>query len=241
MREALKNLINAIKGTKVTAEHEKFAQLMAFAEEVAALNPRGLIDLARLYLRPLQTELLFSCAERPLHSARAEVTPENLFMPDLRLNLAGHWNYPQLESNSFQINLATDPVLPCPWHRKRYSSAIAYIGDGKEMGSWEQDSNHRLIVLQPWGIACVAGGNHSIASGILGGQGTLTPTEVWDMYRLLETVVCDGRHYLETKTKKPICEMSDHRIGALFELGRLMRRHRVVPLHKSKVTELEMS
>lgn len=237
MREVLKKLVDAVRGAKVTAEHKKFAQLMEFAEDVAALNPHGLIDVTRLLLRPLQTDLMLSCAEKPMHSARHEVSAANLFMPGLRLTLAGHWNYPRLESNYFQVDLAADPVLPCPWRRDRYANAIANIGDGKKMGSWEQDSNHGLIVLQPWGIVCVIGGNHSIASGILGGQGKLTPTEAYDMYGLLETVKCDGRHYLETKTQKPICEMNDYRIGALFEIGRLMRRHNVVPLLNSDAKE----
>jgi hypothetical protein len=40
-----------------------FQAIMYFAEDMAQQNPRGLIDIVRALLRPLQAELLISAIE----------------------------------------------------------------------------------------------------------------------------------------------------------------------------------
>lgn len=201
---------------------------MELATEVAAINPQGLADVVRLYTRPLQTDLLLSSAQRPLHAARAEIAPHSLFMPGARMTLTDHWRYPKLDASQFSVDLAKDPVLPCPWHRDRYVSALASIGEGKKCGPWVQDRNHSVALLLPWGIACVFGGNHSMAAGILGAEGVVIPVEAWDMSGLLSKVRCDGIHYIEVETGKPVCEMRDPKMGAVFEIGRLMQGARSI-------------
>lgn len=151
-------------------------------------------------------------------------------MPGARMDLTDNWRYPQLDADKFLVNLAKDPVLPCPWHRDRYASTLSTIGVGKKSGTWEQDRNHSVAVLLPWGIACVFGGNHSIAAGILAGEGEVKPIEVWDMGGILAKVHCDGLHYIETATGKPVCEMRDPRMGAIFEVGRLLEKHQLTPM-----------
>ncbi len=221
------------KPSKESLERQaEFTNLVALALEVAADNPRGLIDVVRLYMRPLQTSLLLSCALRPLHGAMDEIAPYQLFMPGVRMELTDHCRYPKLDADSYVVDLAKDPVLPCPWHRDRYVSALATIGSEKKSGAWEQDNNHSVAVLLPWGIACVFGGNHSIASGILCAEGSITPVEAWDMSGLLDKVRCDGLNYIEVDGDKPVCAMHDPKIGAVFEIGRLMREHGITPLRK---------
>lgn len=219
------------KPSKASLDRQaEFSNLMELANEVAAKDPRGLIDVVRLYTRPIQTDFLLLCAQRPLHGAKADASPDRLFMPGARLELTEHSHYDQLDSAKFMVDLGKDPVLTCPWHRDRYTNALATIGPGKESGSWKQDRNHSVVALLPWGIVCVFGGNHSIAAGIIGGQGRVTPCEVWDMTGLLEKVRCDGLHYIEIESSKPICPMHDARLGAVFEIGRLMGLHQVTPL-----------
>lgn len=219
--------------SKTSLERQaEFLNLVELAKEVANENPRGLLDVMRLYIRPLQTDLLLSCAQRPKHRARAEIAPHELFMPGVRLELTDHWRYPQLDADGFSVDLAKDPVLPCPWHRDRYVNALATIGTGKVSGAWEQDRNHSAAVILPWGIACVFGGNHSMAVGILGGEGDVTPCEAWNMAGLLDKVRCDGLHYIEVQTGKPLCEVHNPKMGAVFEIGRLMLAHGITPLRK---------
>jgi hypothetical protein len=78
-------------------------------------------------------------------------------------------------------------------------------------------------VWLPWGISFVGGGNHSIAAGIIGGGGYVTPAEVYDMSALLDMVQCDGQHYRETSTQNVLADVSDERVAAVFEIGRLMQ------------------
>jgi hypothetical protein len=230
------------KPSKESLERQaEFTNLVQLVHDVASNDPRGLIDVVRLYMRPLQTSLLLSCALRPLHGAMAEIAPHQLFMPGVRLELTDHWRYPKLDTDAYVVDLAKDPVLPCPWHRERYVSALATIGSGKKAGEWEQDPNHAVAVLLPWGIACVFGGNHSIAAGILGAEGSVTPCEVWDMEGLLDKVRCDGLNFIEIESGKVLCEMHNPHMGAVFELGRLMRAHGITPMQKPLYQVLEPS
>ncbi|MFS7180525.1 DUF6710 family protein [Serratia proteamaculans] len=58
------------------------------------------------------------------------------------------------------------------------------------------------------------GGNHSIASGVLAGEGEVIPDTVYDMRYLLDIVSTDGYYwYMSGK----ICErVSDYRTAAFF-------------------------
>lgn len=216
--------------TKASREQRKFFNLLKFARQVAEENPLALVDVVRLYLRPLQTELLLSCAESEMHGARGEIEIRSFFIPSGPAGLRDYWNYQRCDPQNFTVNLARDPVMPCPWHRHRYVDALAHIGQNKKCGQWQEDINHRVVVLLPWGIAFVIGGNHSIASGVMSAEGSITPVEVYEMGNLLDAVECDGRNFLSTGTKEPICGVRDYRIAALFEVGRLMRAHEVVPM-----------
>nr|WP_306439405.1 DUF6710 family protein [Klebsiella pneumoniae] len=83
-----------------------------------------------------------------------------------------------------------------------------------------QDINHRVTLWLPWRIGFVRGGNHSIASGVLAGEGEVIPDTVYDMRYLLDIVSTDGYYwYMSGK----ICErVSDYRTAAFFEIGRLL-------------------
>nr|WP_308859628.1 DUF6710 family protein [Klebsiella quasipneumoniae]WBR61639.1 hypothetical protein CCDJINMC_00123 [Klebsiella pneumoniae] len=94
-----------------------------------------------------------------------------------------------------------------------------HIGSAKG-NPWVQDINHRVTLWLPWRIGFVRGGNHSIASGVLAGEGEVIPDTVYDMRYLLDIVSTDGYYwYMSGK----ICErVSDYRTAAFFEIGRLL-------------------
>ena len=118
--------------------------------------------------------------------------------------------------------LADVGAVPVQGVRLTYTNALWSIGAQKGFDAWTQDGNHRLSVLLPWGIAFVHGGNHSIAAGILAGEGTLLAEEVLDATSLLDLVSCDGQHYRSKSTGKAIARVQDHRRAAVFEIGRLI-------------------
>ena len=200
---------------------------MELAQAIAETGPKGLADLIKLLLRPLQAELLVSAAENPIHGARSAIERPSFFAEGHAPSLFSESMYVQLPKENYRILLASYVVLPCPWERSRLTTTLAFIGNGKRWGKWQQDSNHAVTIWLPWGLAFVNGGNHSITAGILNGEGELTPREVFDMSPVLDRMRCDGRHYFNQETGKIITKVTDHRIAAVFEIGRLMRTHGV--------------
>lgn len=210
---------------------KKFDHILGFAQALAKNNPSALIDLVQILLRPLQSELLLSAIENEMHGARHEIEDYKFFMPYGPSNIQMAFDYPRLDSDKFLVQLNRDPVLPCPWHRSRYVGTLANIGNGKHCGNWKEDAiNHNITLWLPWGIAFVHGGNHSIAAGIVGGEGVLRPKEVHDMGKLLDLVQCDGKHYRSKQDNKVLDTVHNDNIAALFEVGRLMRHLHITPM-----------
>ncbi|WP_176052979.1 DUF6710 family protein [Paraburkholderia caribensis] len=202
----------------------QFENFMDMAREIAQRNPAALHDLVNLLLRPYQAEALVGVVENAAHQAPPSIVSSSFFFDDRRITPLSYGIGIKLAPDSFTVNLAKDTILPWPWNRQRIASALAYIGRGKSMGKWRQDPNHQVMLWLPWGISFVGGGNHSIAAGIIAGEGEVTPGEVRDMSALLDLVECDGRYYRETSSRKTIAAVEDERLAAVFEIGRLMRQ-----------------
>lgn len=211
-----------------------FAQLMHTANAIAEINPRGLTDLVRAIVRPYQSDYLLAVAEGGT-DARPDFEEKSLFGEEVRRRMfsdIGNYRLVRLPEEHFQIHLARDPVLPWPWKHDRYVSALAEIGTAKidpadiwnryHSGAWRQDSNHRVALWLPWGIGFVQGGNHSIAAGILAGEGVLTPAYVFDMSYLFSEIYADAESYREMGTGRKLGPVLNQRLAALFEIGRLM-------------------
>lgn len=201
----------------------QFDNLMGVAREISAQNPRGLADLVNAILRPLQAERLIAVAERSLHGSPGPITSTEFFMGQTSSGVFMKHENLRLAPEPFMVDLSRHIVLPTPWLRERFVSALSLIGTGKMNGQWQQDeANHLLILWLPWGIGFVTNGNHSIASGILMGEGRLTPTEVYDLSGVFKAITCNGRHYFDAINKTPIAPVTDQRRAAVFEIGRLM-------------------
>jgi hypothetical protein len=186
--------------------------------------------------------LLISSVEAEEHKSHKGVSSHNFFMPNCQnFELQSTWNKETLRSEDFLIHLNRDPVLPCPWNRSRYISNISHIGTNKILnkpvwsnygGEWKQDTtNHFVSIWLPWGIAFVNGGNHSISVGIINGEGTLVPKDVYDMSFLLEKVKCNGEHYILIENNEVLDTVNDIRIAAVFEIGRILHRNKIIPMH----------
>lgn len=207
----------------------RFRHILETAKEIAEINPRGLIDLLRAILRPMQSEYLLAVAELG-QDAVTDIDADVFFGQAAAGRMV---RGVELDPNHFRLQLARDIVLPWAWNQQRYVNALATIGASKgnpedenvpHQGAWRMDAfNHVVTLWLPWGIGFVGGGNHSITAGILAAEGELIPTEVYDMGHLLDEVHCDGRHYIETATGRLVDKVTCHRRAAAFELGRLMR------------------
>lgn len=206
-----------------------FENIIDMAHAVADKNPDALYDLVKLILRPIQAEAMLGVVENAEHEAPADIEGPTFFFNDDNF----YKNEPyerELPKEQFRVRLSTDVVLPWPWNRQRIANTLSSIGTSKAAGPWEQDfNNHCVLLWLPWGIAFVAGGNHSLTAGIVAGEGELVPEAVYDMSAMLDKVRCDGRNYHEAATGRKIAPVSDLRIAAVFEIGRLMMAHGVVP------------
>lgn len=197
-----------------------FDEIMRMAEAIAGQNPAGLRQLVRALLLPLQAEHLLAVAQLEQHKAPSHFDSYTFFFPLSKVaQSTDFWVQP---TPRVVLNLASDIVLPTPWERERYASALAHTGEGRARGAWRSDSNHAVSVWLPWRIGFVGGGNHSIAAGILSAQGELAATTVYEMSSLLDLVRCDGKHFINAKTGEKIGKVSDVRRAAVFEIGRML-------------------
>lgn len=199
-----------------------FEQLMMCARDIVTKNPAGLPGLIVAILRPLQAEQILSVAERADHTARSEITTARFFSKNFYFSLFDGLDCVALSADRYRLRLNKHLVLPTTWGKSSFVSAIAAIGTDKRQSCWRQDPNHRVTLLLPWGVGVVEGGSHSIAAGILAGDGELTPTKVLDFSLALAQYHCEGVKIIETSTGRVVGEMHDERFAAVFEIGRLM-------------------
>jgi hypothetical protein len=215
----------------VRSYKRRLAAFLELAGEVAAQEPRALVDLARLVGRPIQAAAMVRVLSIRGDSGVQAVEPDTLFFdtttpvtPDGRsLNdLTGRGAVDR------EIDLARDLVFPWPWCRERLRSSLANIGPGRPWGPWSEDlTNHRIVLWLPIGVAWVGGGNHSITVGIVHGEGRLTPTEVWDISTVYDHVRCDGRAFVRVHDGQRLAPVTSWEAAGLFEIGRLMVEHSV--------------
>ncbi len=224
-----RHVVSRVRHYLGSKQGQQFDNIMKMAHDVAERNPAALHDLVNMLLRPRQAEALVGVVESAEHQAPAGISAWKFFFDDRRVNPLSYHIWEKVEPEGFTVNLAKDAVFPGPWHRQRIVGTLVSIGAGKPLGKWTQDGNHQVMLWLPWGISFVAGGNHSIAAGIIGGEGIVVPGEVLDMSELLNMVTCDGRNYRETESQQIIAAVEDERIAAVFEIGRLMRKLKVQP------------
>jgi len=209
---------------KRMAMQREFNSLIEFATDLAEENPIALLDLVRMLLRPLQAEMLVDAAQKGKERDVPSIDERGFFWDD-QSRIFSLLSRTKRRRDQIEIHLNRDLILPWPWERNRLIKALSLIGKGKKWGRWKQDEvNHLVHLWLPWGISFVGGGNHSIAAGILAGEGKIIPTEIHDMSGIFRIVSCDGMDYLNKKDGSKIAPVSDPKVAAVFEIGRLMHK-----------------
>lgn len=203
-------------------ELSAFRYLVAQAHDIHKTNPAGLHALVTAILRPLQSEQILSVAEHAQHGATGEIAIWKLFSNAFFFSLFEECDCLRGDAKNYRVRFSRDIVLTTPWRRDRFTDALALIGEGKKLGTWTQDGNHSIALILPWNFGIVNGGNHSIAAGILGGEGEATPTDVYDLTPLLSRVYCDGEYYIDIASQARLAPVSNYRMAALYEIGRII-------------------
>lgn len=221
------------------AREQRYREVMAAADEVARIEPQALPALARMIARPLQATFVGEPLRYRMHDSRLSNDPDSLFFgqglpitPEGR-SLADLWRdkvagVDQTEnSHALWLTLSRDVVVPGPWNRERLVNCVSTIGRMRRDGPWEQDNNHQVSLMLPFGLGIVNGGNHSIAVGICNGEGAIMCDHLIDFSLAYDHVQYDGSSFMRSSDGKVLNHPKFEEPGMLFEIGRRMTQLRV--------------
>ena len=200
----------------LNSDKAKFEHVLSLA---ASLPSAARYNLLHALFRPIQSDYLLAVAAEG-QDARPTLDERQFFFQSLFDYISfEQLSHQKLVPDEYPLSLATDMVLPWPWSMNSYRGSLSI---GSLQGNpWRYDnSNHHVELWLPWRIGFVKGGNHSLAAGILAGEGTLLPVRVFDMDDLLRRVSTDGISWLAGG--KQIERVHDWRTAAFYELGRLV-------------------
>jgi hypothetical protein len=209
-------------------QREEFENILRIAQIMARQDPKALPLLLRLVGRAAQFRAMgrvvrgnepdaLDYDEAALFDHGAELTKDGRRLGDLKREV------PAPRS----VSLASDLIFPWPWNAGRIINAFSNLRPGGEWGRWRQDPNHCVELWLPIGIAWVHGGNHSMTAGILNGEGEIQPEITYDISRVYRHVTCDGIKYYRKCDRKAIGVVPDFEMAAVFEIGRLIMKHKV--------------
>ncbi|MBH3372270.1 hypothetical protein FYM84_11155 [Pseudomonas sp. CAH-1] len=212
--------------SRVTA----FENLMGWANSLAAdNNRRGLEDLIKIVLRPVQAIQIRDALLRPRHCGPQALHWMSSF-GKLWEGDAGEGTWAAfmlkhcrraVEPNT-SVRLASDMVIPTLWSESSILNSLGMIGKGRELGEFVQETNHSLTLMQPLNIGWVNGGNHSIAQGILSGEGELIPDDVYDVTEIIKGVSFDGEFWFCRRTGEKLGSPIYAEFGWAWEIARFL-------------------
>ncbi|HGV0279667.1 TPA: DUF6710 family protein [Escherichia coli] len=185
----------------------------------ASLPAAARHNLLRALVSPIQADYLLAVGAEG-QDARPTLDERQFFFQSLFDYISfEQLSHQKLMPEEYPLSLAADMVLPWPWSMNSYKGSLS-------IGSWQgnpwryDNSNHHVELWLPWRIGFVKGGNHSLAAGILAGEGTLLPDRVFNMHDLLSRVSTDGISWFADGMQ--IEKVRDWRTAAFYELGRLV-------------------
>lgn len=232
------------KKEKKDSDFEKFNNIMEFADKVLRDNKYALIDLIKSLMFSVQYDEIKDVIVNGQHQRDFNFLCDFFWDDDKYIWTSMRFKKinvkPKESDKNFKLDLKKDIVISSPWDRDRLSSAFSGYGDGKNKKSWRQDNNHNVETWLPWGISIVNSGNHSIAAGIISGDGYLSPCIIYDFNSIFDIVKCDGKKYIYTgpetinentmKYIKPndiIAAIDNVNTACVFEIGRMMSENGV--------------
>lgn len=242
------NIINEEDYLKDVQEHTKnenanyFNNIMLFVDDIIdkcesqqnlhiehskeCIGNHPLVDVIRLLGRDLQTKYMLHLVKNYGANRMKDITFDNTFFNSFEiLNEKGETYHDLKNKVSFkkEVYLNKDVILPWSWSINRLKKSIVDIGDSRNMGIWKQDDeNHHTYLLLPIGVTFVDGGNHSITTGIIQGEGVITPECIYDISKVYDYVKCDGENYYLKKDGTIISSVKNVEFAAIFEIGRKM-------------------
>lgn len=210
---------------------QRLRKILSVAEDIAKKNPDALRDFVKLLGRKLQSDYMCRAVSWIDEHKIPNLEPKLVwFSEGAKLNSNGDRLYDlKIKANTTRtLNLSSDIVLPWPWDIGRVVDCISCIGSGRPAGVWRQDTlNHQVEYWLPFGIGWVQGGNHSIMTGIIQGQGTITTSSVYDLSPAFSYVLFNGEDFVRVSDNTVIQKAPEFEFAAIFEVGRIMHRYKI--------------
>ncbi len=194
-------------------------------ELLANNNIEGLKDLIRTIWRRLQSRLMLEPYLLADHDACGDIAFNFCSFSELQGCYQG-------QANSY-ISLI-EPVLTFPWHPNRIINNLGVIGENRINGRFTSSSNHSANYYWPLMLIKVTGGNHSIAQGILMGEGEIALEDWYNLTPLLKKYRCNGPLWINNDTNKIVMHCDCPELGMAWEVSRLLASVCPPPLQASK-------
>lgn len=126
------------------------------------------------------------------------------------------------ENSTLSIDLKDNLVIPVAWNKDRFIDNLISIGSDCGKPFKFHSINHMGTVFLPIGVTIVYNGNHSILTGILKREGSISPRQVINLAFLYDRIKFDGMSYRDIKNNSLIQKVNYFELGAIFEIGRLL-------------------
>lgn len=213
---------------------EELKHLLERANRLASKgNHAGITDLIKIVMRGIQSQHILSAYTRNDHSAIDPLHWWTCFgfdshIPGLEKPFSDIGWSPECQNTNEEempeISLRTDILLPTAWHPSSIVNMLGVIGDELPCGPFKQDPNHLVTWITPLNIGFVGGGNHSIAQGIIRGEGSIKVRELINFEPIIEKVRYDGHQWISLINNQPLGAPLYKELGWAWELGRILMR-----------------
>lgn len=225
----LSRLRRRVRGGR-QAQREEFEAVLEIANNITETDPAALPALVKLIGRGAQARAMTGVLRQPEDKV-CRYRPEKVLFPTLTPITADRRSLNDLKLEvpaPRAMVLGIDIVFPWPWARGRIADSLSLLRPGGRGGKWCQDSkNHSVELWLPLGVGWVIGGNHSITADIIHADGEVMPEVTFDISDIYTHVYCDGLDYRRTHDSSKIGPVFDLEMAAIFEIGRLIAKHRV--------------
>lgn len=222
-----------VRSDRVSEQRKSFEHILNYTRsviekgEVNLKEKHPVLDIIRLLGRKTQSEMISTVLQSDEKVASSDDTLEKLLFSVTEPLIKDGRNLNDIKrkvNSERTIKLKRDLVLPLPWKQSRFVQTLTKIGFDRDWGAWTQDKiNHKVEVWLPMGIIWVHSGNHSIASGVIRGEGVIHTTNVYDISEIYEHVYCDGGNFYRTHDNSVIAPVRNLEFAAIFEIGRMMK------------------
>ena len=118
------------------------------------------------------------------------------------------------------INLGIDPVFAYPWGEERMSDCLLKIGEDND--KFQMSTNHGGILVLPYDICFVTGGNHSIMAGIFKKDGYIEVNTYCDYKKIINDIGFNGEYYYLKRNKNKKVAVKNDLLGLIFSLGKYL-------------------